>query len=92
MLVAGLTSQITHDQKRDYIAFFLTMRAPGASERFKELVSLVEMPQGYLARIPNHLSGGQRLCICFVRAITAKAKPKMSVHRVKPRSEHIRTN
>ncbi|MFT5701342.1 MAG: peptide/nickel transport system ATP-binding protein [Desulforhopalus sp.] len=54
------------------LAFYFGMKGKEATERVKELLSMVELPLDYIDRYPAELSGGEKQRICIARALAAK--------------------
>lgn len=53
------------------LSFYFGMKGKEATERVKELLSMVELPLDYINRYPAELSGGEKQRICIARALAA---------------------
>ena len=53
------------------LSFYFGMKGKEATERIKELLKMVELPEKYMNRYPAELSGGQKQRICIARALAA---------------------
>lgn len=53
------------------LSFYFGMKGKEASDRIKELLSMVELPTNYMSRYPAELSGGEKQRICIARALAA---------------------
>ena len=53
------------------LSFYFGMKGKEATDRIKELLRMVELPEKYMNRYPAELSGGQKQRICIARALAA---------------------
>ncbi len=53
------------------LSFYLGMKGKEVTERVKELLRMVELPENYIKRYPAELSGGEKQRICIARALAA---------------------
>lgn len=51
--------------------FYFGMKGKEATDRVKELLNMVELPEDYMYRYPAELSGGEKQRICIARALAA---------------------
>lgn len=68
----GLFPHLSIEENIGITPALLGWPAPRVAERVGELIELVGLPRGYLARMPSELSGGQRQRAGVARALAAK--------------------
>ena len=54
------------------LSFYFKMEAKKREKRIRELLSMVELPEKYIDRLPGELSGGEKQRICIARALAAE--------------------
>lgn len=53
------------------LSFYFGMNSKDRENRILELLDMIELPAGYIERLPGELSGGEKQRICIARALAA---------------------
>jgi peptide/nickel transport system ATP-binding protein len=54
------------------LSFYLGLKGQEKENRIKELLRQIELPESYIDRLPDELSGGEKQRICIARALAAE--------------------
>ena len=54
------------------LEFYLGLRGEEKRQRIHQLLQQIEIPEGFIDRFPNQLSGGEKQRICIARALAAE--------------------
>jgi peptide/nickel transport system ATP-binding protein len=54
------------------LSFYLGLKGKEKEDRIKELLRQIELPENYIDRFPDELSGGEKQRICIARALAAE--------------------